>query len=386
MNDRKLATEIIDESPIDANIPNMSRNLEGDGERREVRSVQHLSELLAVDWPAIRSAEGKASDRKAELHALVEPYVTSDASFVVFGSVARMEVTSQSDLDWILLVDGQADPAHTEMAQELAEVIAQAGFKEPGKEATFGAVVPSHDLIQNIGGEEDSSVNTTRRLLLLLESTPIGRPDAHQRTVNNVLNRYVREDYGLVHGTVGPKIPRFLQNDVVRYWRTLCVDFAYKRRARGDQGWALRTAKLRMSRKLIYVAGLLMCYACALDPEIATLDSATGHDAAPDIVEFFLKMVGQTPLERVACILGASPAHDNALRDIFCAYDEFLSMLDNNDTRAQLESLTRTTVSTDATYHAVRTLSDRFEEALLRILVDDPSSEFFKLTRKLAVF
>ena len=33
-----------------------------------------------------------------------------DTSIVVFGSLARSELTSGSDLDWVLLVDGFADP------------------------------------------------------------------------------------------------------------------------------------------------------------------------------------------------------------------------------------------------------------------------------------
>ena len=84
-------------------------------------------------------------------------------------------------------------------------------------------------LIHEIGGEDDNNRNTTRRLLLLLESRAIGREDAYKRVVRSILERYLLEDRGFWRGTQY-RVPRFLQNDFARYWRTLAVDFAYKLR------------------------------------------------------------------------------------------------------------------------------------------------------------
>src|SRR6266481_8568710 len=92
----------------------------------------------------------------------------------------------------------------------------------------------------------------------------VGREDAYQRVVRSILNRYLLEDRGLWKGS-SHRVPRFLQNDFARYWRTMAVDFAYKLRKRAGKGWAIRNIKLRMSRKLIYVSGLLACYRCHLD-------------------------------------------------------------------------------------------------------------------------
>jgi hypothetical protein len=48
----------------------------------------------------------------------------------------------------------------------------------------------------------------------------------------------------------------------------MAVDFASKQRDRAGAGWGLRNAKLRMSRKLIFASGLLVCFSANLDPEL----------------------------------------------------------------------------------------------------------------------
>src|SRR4051794_5959690 len=96
-------------------------------------------------------------------------------------------------------------------------------------------------------------------------------------------------------------VPRILQNDMARYWRSLAVDFAYKRRQRAGQGWALRTAKLRLSRKLTYASGLLMCFDCALNPPWTDLSpQVNSESAALAIVAHLSNLVDVTPLALVA--------------------------------------------------------------------------------------
>ena len=61
----------------------------------------------------------------------------------------------------------------------------------------------------------------------------------------------------------------FLLNDIVRFWRTMAVDFASKQKEIAlEEGWGLRNAKLRMSRKLIFASGLLVCFGCNLDSQL----------------------------------------------------------------------------------------------------------------------
>lgn len=207
--------------------------------------VLELHARLGADWGFILRARAKAQETITRLRAEVSHLAPRDTTMVVYGSLARHEFTDGSDIDWTLLVDGMATPEHQDQAQRIGARLREKGFKAPANGGAFGNLTFSHDLIHRIGGDDDTNHNTTQRLLLLLESLPVSHSGAYDRVVSNILTRYIEEDL------VGPadtpyRVPRFLQNDVARYWRTMAVDFAHKRRVRAAQGWALRTAKLRM--------------------------------------------------------------------------------------------------------------------------------------------
>src|ERR1700736_4185702 len=107
--------------------------------------------------------------------------------------------------------------------------------QSPERVVCSGRMVGSHDLIHRIGGEDDLNSNTTRRVLLLLESLPLGDRAAYDRVRRQILRRYIEDDRGLIHGSGSIRIPRFLLNDLTRYWRTITVDFVYKQVADGNK-------------------------------------------------------------------------------------------------------------------------------------------------------
>lgn len=130
--------------------------------RTEDNPIDLLQVRLGADWVAIRKARESAIQKRAQLQADLASLDSEDTSIVVFGSLARDEFTSGSDIDWALLVDGQANPEHLDSSLEIGRYIREVEKRPPGRDATFGGLIFSHDLIHRIGGADDTNKNTTQ--------------------------------------------------------------------------------------------------------------------------------------------------------------------------------------------------------------------------------
>lgn len=357
---------------------------------QDIDPIATLEARLGARWENLRSGRKQAAEKRRELGQALAGLGSPSAdatSIVVFGSLARDELTAGSDIDWTLLVDGPADPGHLDRARAIGRHVREVEGKPPGREGVFGSLAFSHELIHLIGGEDDTNSNTTRRILLLLESRAVGPDAAHERVLTNVLHRYLEEDRGLWYGAGPIKIPRFLLNDFVRYWRTMAVDFAYKQRSRAGEGWALRNLKLRTSRKLIFVAGLLTSFGPQLDltederREIFT----PGARNLETLVQHFRRAIASTPLEIAARAVLRTPHLHEAGGELLGAYDEFLGLLADRDHRERLETLPLEELGTDPIFQRGIGIGHRFQEALNRIFLE-PDSPYYKLTLKYGVF
>jgi predicted nucleotidyltransferase len=333
--------------------------------------ISALGAQLGCTWENIEACRVEALRRRQELTVLErERLVPADAAVVVFGSLARQEWTQGSDIDWTLLVDGSADPEHLTVTHSIRTRLEQLGYKEPGRTGVFGGLTISHELVHRIGGEHDTNRNTTQRILLLLESASISPSDiVRERVIRVLFTRYLADDQGY-HASEGWKIrvPRFLLNDIVRYWRTMAVDFAAKRRERAGEGWALRNFKLRLSRKLIFAAGLISCISCQLRPSANLINTefASARDFYSALTEFMIAFSNITPLEILAQAAQQFEAAE-AGKLIFDAYDEFLGVLRDDAKRARLETLDLDAAMNDSLFRDAKRIGNTFQEGLTRL-------------------
>jgi predicted nucleotidyltransferase len=351
---------------------------------RNIDPCEKLAQCLQRDWPAIAGAQAEADAvRETMRNALAEEFgriSSSDADIVVFGSMARREWTSGSDVDWTFLIDGQATPEHRLIAQRIERRIRSIEYKgkklpSPGATGIFGNLAFSHDIIHHIGGQGDTNKNTTQRILLLLESAPLRsqEPDsaigAHERVVRGVLTRYLYDDTNFVFvGSPESRIPRFLLNDIVRFWRTMCVDFACKEWEQAGSKWALRNIKLRVSRKVIFVAGLLMASSCFENPQLAS-NGTDLQERLRSIHTHLAQYVSLTPLEIVSLELARLSLTAEAGK-LFDCYNLFLERLNDPEVRRTLEELPPQEVYTNRVFLDMRELSHRFQDVLTDIFFD----------------
>lgn len=343
-----------------------------------------------LDLAPLRAARAASRETRKDLDALLSSrigkYASEDTSLVVFGSLAREEWTSKSDLDWTYLIDGGANSDHLRISQEIQKVFKEAGYADPGPTGIFGNMAFSHDIIHQIGGQHDTNRNTTQRILLLLESCPIGRrTDAHERVIRGVINRYVEEDvHPLTRDAQRYRVPRFLLNDIVRFWRTMAVDFASKQRDRAGEGWGLRNAKLRLSRKLIFASGMLVCFSANLDSQLNAQISTDKDAIKLKLVNHIRDVVRLTPLQILARSIEQYGVPDTTAKELFGAYADFLRLLDDEASRDALKALRASDSRTDATFQRVRDISKAFESALDHIFFENKN--IAPLTRTYGVF
>jgi hypothetical protein len=280
---------------------------------------------------------------------------------VLMGSWGRHEVTSASDDDAIVLFGG----APRERALPTAEEVAAAlGGPPPGPEGLFGQTVWLAHLTERIGLDRDTNANLTRRMLFLLESVAVAGETAHARAREALLETYLAEhdnDY---------RPPRFLLNDLIRYWRTIAVDFEGKQRAREGEGWGLRHAKLRFSRKVLFAGGLLPVLECHALP-------------AGEMAAFLAGRFAEPPLDRIAAAFADRGMADSGARALR-AYGAFLEMLDDPAARTELAELAEPESDDSALFTRVRELGDELQAALLALLFEDRELE--RLVRDYLIF
>ncbi|MGA2510475.1 MAG: nucleotidyltransferase domain-containing protein [Candidatus Acidiferrales bacterium] len=356
-----------------------------------ISGLDELQAKLGTEWVAIKRSKEASEEIKRRLSGLLlgndKRLLSEDANFVVFGSLARQEWTGGSDLDWTYLIDGESDPEHLPITQKIAGLLEANGFGEPGPTGIFGNMAFSHEIIHQIGGTNDTNRNMTQRILLLLESSPLDKRVAYDRVIAGILYRYLQEDTSFItaYGK-STKIPRFLLNDIVRFWRTMAVDFASKQRERAGDGWALRNIKLRMSRKLIFVSGLLTCFSCLHDPSPALKElKVGGGEAIEPLVNHLKRYVNSTPLEIVAHSLLIYSVPGDTSRKLFDSYDSFLNHLNDPNVRADLKELKSEAAESSGTFQTMRNISHDFQDALTEVFFET-NQDLFKLIKTYGVF
>lgn len=278
----------------------------------------------------------------AALKALREslaPILPANAIALTCGSYARREATIGSDLDFYVLVPELklAEPAWFANAKT---AIAQIIKKPPAAGGAFESLIPIDEILANFGGDNDINKTITRRMLYLLEGEYLTNEAAFKHIRRQILERYVSETREDHH------IAQYLLNDIIRYWRTITVDYAFKTQE-AHKPWAIRNIKLVFSRKLIYASGLFSV-------------AMTADRSQQEKIDILEELFTMTPLDRMSHICGES-----RMSELLKSYNIFLARIDDETTRRHLETLPKDNRDTDEMFRALKDEGYRFGSELL---------------------
>jgi hypothetical protein len=274
-------------------------------EQTAARLSQLLEELTRAEAPSI--VEGRAC-----------VYAT--------GSVGRNEMSARSDLDIFIVRDRTVALPLT----NLEEIRLKARLIESSRKVGFpdfsddGEYVKSYDvkddLIEKIGSRTDDYENVfTARLLLLLESQPILGGDVYNRAIEDLVGEYWR-DYPQ---NATSFLPVFLMNDILRFWKTLCLNYEERTADAKKQGSEAKIAKRRLLNYKLKCSRLLTCYS-AIIHLLAVVRSA-GGTVTPEMAK---KMVLSSPTVRLEFVADALPESREGVARILENYAKFLDVCD----------------------------------------------------------
>ena len=258
------------------------------------------------------------------------------------GSLGRFESSAASDLDFAVVYSAgrvDADAAAT-LRHELAAHLRARGHDVLDK--TFRAPLELGALLGDIGGEGDTNLHLTYRALLLTEGAWLANAAAAAEVTDAVFAAYAQ-------GAISRgRFLSSLQNDLHRYYRTICVDYRFKVESAGKH-WAIRYFKLRHARKLWHLANLaLFCHAAQL-PD----DERDVHLASE---------LPRPPLQRLAAVLRAQGGLA-LVAELVRAYDGFLAALADPEIRRALDRVDYATRTQDPLFRRLSAGADRFDLA-----------------------
>jgi len=242
-----------------------------------------------------RFSDGRFEHLKDELKSA--PAICADKACVyATGSFGRREASEYSDIDlFILSLSEEETKVDRSRLSKLNEILLKADLIRAARNQRFpefsqdGRFLQHHTarrLIQFTGNQYDDAENTfTARLLLLLESKPLTGNEVHSRIIDDVIAKYWRE----FSDHFDRFMPTYLANDILRYWRTLCLNYE----ANTSEHTSRDRAKRKIKNYKLKHSRMLTCYSALLF--LLHIYSAKRTVAVSDAQA----MVSLTPTERV---------------------------------------------------------------------------------------
>lgn len=248
-----------------------------------------------------------------EAFKIIDDSKYSHISIYCGGSLGRGDVGKVSDLDLFIISErNKEDISRIETLNLLSVVIRinnSLGYPEFSNDGKYLDIYSFSDLRANVGSPKDDEKNSfTVRMLMLLESRPVFNDDLYKKYLDGFVKHYFRDDK-----PNQPFKPAFLMNDILRYWRTICLNYELIRND-NKRPWRKKNINLKFSRMLTAFGTIL--------PLIAK-NEITQEDV--------ISILDKTPLERIAFGLDLlnDPTLEKDFQEFLEVYENFLDLKEN---------------------------------------------------------
>ena len=287
---------------------------------------------------------------RAEIAAAPPPTHCNVHVLATAGSLARREASEQSDLDLMMtthpVAEGQEEPDVEDLKGWRDAMCDRMGIEKPNKKGVF-ADPTCRSLMEGIsGGSEERYQDVAKRALFILESEWLHNEEGFLKLLDDVVGKYAE---------MVVADPRknfvFLVNDIIRYFRQLCVNYQYTTSETPDGRWPIRNIKLRHSRVMMYFS--MIAALGALSPV---------HDGSK--IEALKALIRLPPLRRLHASYKLSG--DEGFSRVAGPYNTFLHLLSQKEARDGLGKLEYVDRYSSPIFSQLKANSDALSAELLR--------------------
>jgi hypothetical protein len=317
-------------------------------------AVAKYDDVVLTRNMALKKASDFSDEKISELRAHIAqsppPAEPSIHSLAVAGSLARREASSLSDLDLIVSTVSMHDDLSVEYKQSIDNwrfgLCDNFKMERHNPKGVFASPIGKQALASIAGGSDEHYSSVAKRMLFVLESVWLYNEENYNRQLDAIINAYsedVRAD------------PRknfvFLLNDVVRFFRALCVNYQYNKSGTNDGKWPIRNIKLRHSRVIMYFS-------------MVAAIGALSREHTENKIPALRLLIEMPPLKRM--FVCYELAGDTAFYKVAGFYNTFLSLLSDRDVREGLQNLEYNVRYNSPEFAHLKTNSDGFSSELLR--------------------
>lgn len=198
---------------------------------------------------------------------------------------------------------------------EVIKVCRAMHLPEFSKDGGYLTIHNIGEIMKELGSPSDDYHNYfTARMLLLMESKPIYNDGLHTSCLKQIIERY----YVDFHDHSQNFKPIFLANDIIRFWKTLCLNYEHKRKRQDfiEEGSGnpnkivthSKNLKLKFSRKLTCFSFILK-----LVERKTTINQ-----------QDLLEISKMTPLERLVSLKNSNPDVSGLIQQAINSYQWFI--------------------------------------------------------------